>query len=424
MERAGLEFGPRRIKPEPQPLAGYIRPGRNDHTILLQIVSERMPSSFQGDVCDPCCWPRHQELWREGADRGLETVLDTRAMELATEGGFAAIGKRLAWSGNRPHLPADFDRATVQSLTGKWVDFLQGTGLSSVLAPSHFIKRPDDEWLDVDRRLVLALRETLDRSGLSRVPIYYPLALPGSVFRLPGPRVQLKAHLAALPIDAVWMRVSPFGSSSPGGVALRGFVEGCWDLHSLQRPLVAEHSGTVGVALLAFGAVGGIESGVTIGENFDFSRLCKAQEKKVGYSSPRIFVPELMCFLNRRDARALLERRTMRSRFGCQGHWCCTKGADDMLRDPRRHFLARRFDELARLTTVPESMRAQIYMEEVLRPASDHLSVVSEAFPALESARGRLAKWRHTLGALLLETRAFPHTLVPRGQRLRERQTA
>jgi len=207
-------------------------------------------------------------------------------------------------------------------------------------------------------------------------------------------------------------------------VALRGFVEGCWELQSLQRPLVAEHTGTLGVALLAFGAAGGIESGVTIGESFDFRRLCKARTKKAGYSSPRIYVAELASFLSRRDARNLMERRTMRSRFGCQGHWCCSKGTDDMLRDPRRHFLARRFDELARLTAIPVSMRAQLYMEEVLRPASDYLTVAAEAVPALGSARSRLAKWRNTLGALLAQTRAMPRAIVPRGQRLRERQSA
>ena len=41
---------------------------------------------------------------------------------------------------------------------------------------------------------------------------------------------------------------------------------------------VAERVGTVGLALMAFGAVGGVESGVTLGERFNVRDLRKRDE--------------------------------------------------------------------------------------------------------------------------------------------------
>ena len=79
--------------------------------------------------------------------------------------------------------------------------------------------------------------------------------------------------LKTIEIDAVWLRIHPFGTTAAGPIALRGYIEACRDLHRVGVPLVAERSGTIGVALMAFGAVGGIESGITLGERFDARTL-------------------------------------------------------------------------------------------------------------------------------------------------------
>ena len=42
-----------------------------------------------------------------------------------------------------------------------------------------------------------------------------------------------------------------------------------------------------------------------------------------------------------------------------------------MIADPRRHFLVQRGAEVTKLTRTPEELRATLYMDEFLRPASD-----------------------------------------------------
>lgn len=71
-------------------------------------------------------------------------------------------------------------------------------------------------------------------------------------------------------------------------------------LHVLGVPLVAEHSGTVGVALLAFGAVGGIESGITIAEGVNLDGYLKLPKPDVKpfAPAPRVYLHEIGAFLD------------------------------------------------------------------------------------------------------------------------------
>lgn len=59
---SATELRPRSIRPVPSPHAVYLRPGRNDHTALLELLAERVPSALAGVVLDPTQDPRHEEL--------------------------------------------------------------------------------------------------------------------------------------------------------------------------------------------------------------------------------------------------------------------------------------------------------------------------------------------------------------------------
>ena len=76
---------PRLIHPLPDPLGLYIRPGYVDHRALLALLAEGQ-SAFTGIVFEPSWGKRQEELRTEIRRRDLDCVLDTRVMELATEG--------------------------------------------------------------------------------------------------------------------------------------------------------------------------------------------------------------------------------------------------------------------------------------------------------------------------------------------------
>src|SRR5207302_9305588 len=112
-------------------------------------------------------------------------------------------------------------------------------------------------------------------------------------------------RLRQLDVDALWLLLHPFGTSSAGPVALKRYIETCLDFQRLGLPLVAQHTGTIGIALLALNAVGGIECGVTLGERFDAGRLLKARDgggESFGHPA-MVYLGAINSYLDRTSAR-------------------------------------------------------------------------------------------------------------------------
>lgn len=411
----------RTLRPVPDSLGSYLRPSARDHKVLLQILVEGK-SIGTGLVADPCLADRQRDLLGEARQRGVETVLDSRAVDLSTLGGFARSKVAgLPWAGSHPHTPADLTGRAGLRTVQQLVAAAEAGRHTAVLAPSHYLDRIDDPWLTVDVQLTRDLRRTLDGRGLQHVLIYYPLVIRASLIRDGGSRDRLIAALAGLPIDGLWLRVHPFGTTTSGPLALRRYLEVCRALHELNVPLVAEHSGTVGVALLAFGAVGGIESGITIAEQVNLDAYLKVpQPGKTPFAlPPRVYLHELGAFLDAKKAKQFFEVRGMKTEHGCHDSNCCPRGWRDMQLEPRRHFIAQRAHEVSGLSAVPESLRSGHYLENFLRPASDRAVQASEVEPSLMPVRKRLDSWRGTLSSDLASHFHFSISAPAAGKRLR-----
>lgn len=416
--------GPRLLRPVGPALATYLRPGHRDHTTLLNLLAE-VPETLAGVVLDPCLEPRQRELREEAREAGVETVLDPRALELSTEIGFERTGlQQLPWASSAHDTPLSLQGDAADVFVDSLAAYMVEKQFSAVLAPSHYISPDDDDWLDVDADLTRRLRRALDSRAAFETLIYYPLAIHASRFRDASERRRLVHLLRALPIDALWLRVHPFGSNS-GQLAVRRYIEACKDFHQLGIPLVAEHAGAAGVALLAFGAVGGIESGITYGEQYNVGGLFRAPREGSPFSpQARVYLPELGAFLSRKQAEAFFDNRQMKGSFGCRDTSCCRRGTVDTLRDPRPHFIRQRLLEVARVSRAPETLRSQVYLEDFLRPATDLALRAARVEPALDTTRKRLEGWRSALGAMAHEGRITSFASAPEGRRMQTRQSA
>jgi hypothetical protein len=416
--------GPRLLRPVGPALATYFRPGHRDHTTLLDLIGEA-PETLAGIVFDPCLEPRQRELREEAREAGLETVLDPRALELSTEVGFDRTAiQQLPWANGAHDTAASLRGDVAETFVDAVAVYTVEKGFSAVLAPTHYLSADEDDWLDIDLDLTRRLRRRLDSLAASDTPIYYPLAIHASRLRDAAERRRLVHLLRGMPIDALWLRVHPFGSNS-GQVAMRRYIDACKDFHQLGIPLVAEHSGAAGVALLAFGAVGGIESGITYGEHYNISALFRAPRDGAPFSpQARVYLPDLGAFLSRKQAEAFFETRQMKGSFGCRDTSCCRRGTVDTLRDPRPHFVRQRLREVARVSRAPETLRSQVYLEDFLRPATDLALRAAKVEPALETARKRLEGWRSVLGAMAHDGPITSFASAPEGRRIQTRQSA
>jgi hypothetical protein len=416
-------LGPRLLRAVGPPLGSYLRPGRNDHNAVLDFIGER-PGAFTGVVLDPGLEIRQRELRTEAGQVGIETVLDTRGVELATEVGFERHAAGVPWAGESVHTPQHLTGSGGEELAAEIASYMAEKRFGAVLSPTHYLSESESEWTHIDSGLTRALRRELDEAGLRDVPIYYPLALHSSLFRDAAERARLITTLQALPIDALWLRVHPFASTS-GPLALRRYIEACRDFHRLGLPLVAERTGTVGVALLAFGAVGGIEGGLTFGERYDVTPLLRKQTSGDPFlPPPRVYISEIGAYLTRKQADHFFENRSMKAAFGCRDTSCCRHGVADMLRDPRRHFMIQRTAEVGRLSRAPEGLRPQNYLDDFIRPATDLALKAARAEPSLEPTRKRLEGWRQTLAAMTRSGRVTSFAMVPEGRRMSQRKRA
>lgn len=421
VSKTNSERPPRLLRSVGPPLGHYLRPGRNDHPALLEAMA-RDQLEVSGVVASATLLERHRELYEAVSDQDFELVLDAHSVELSFREGRLRSGMReLPWASESIRTPDQFSEKGAQRTVDRISSIGESVSATSVLAPVHFLQAADDAWLPIDAELTHRLRASLDQSGQKDTAIYYPLVTTARALADGSFRDVIKGTLARLPIDALWIRVHPFGTTNSGPLALRNYIRATRDLHDLRIPIIGERTGTVGIALMAFGAVGGIESGITLGERFDIRQLT-ARKRGKGFSPPpRIYLPGLAAFLSREDAQRLFAHRGMRGALACQEPGCCERGVGSMLANPKAHFLVRRGREVVSLSGIPDALRAGTYMESFLRPASDRASRALQALPSLEPHRRRLDSWRATLGNMHesdLHAERLSFALPPAGRRL------
>lgn len=367
------------VRAATEPFGHFIRPAHNDHRLLCQLISEGR-TAMSGVVFDPTFLKPQGELRSEINQRRLWTVLDPLAFELSTPSGHTTRRALLPWASKKPHSAKDLADERGLALSDAIAAFAKDDSFSAVLAPTHYLARGFfDPWFEVDLLLTKRLRESLDSSGCKDVPIFYPLAIPMSVFSDIRQRGSFKSLLKDAPIASIWLRIHPFGGHS-GHVTLQRYINACRDFHAIKKPLIAEKAGNVGLALLAFGAASGIETGVSSGEKFDAGRLSHEPRDKKGFSAHRnVYIPDLGIFLSTNDAKPFFEHKLFRSQYGCTNTVCCRGGVSDSIKEPRRHFVFNRLEEVNVLGAVPSLLSADHYLNRMLKPATDKLGRVLQS---------------------------------------------
>ena len=392
---------PRVVRAAPESLGWYLRPSYVDHRAIADAVAGRSVG-LHGVVFDPLYGHRHSELRHLIVERNRDAILDPKTQELGSIGRFNQRLSASPWALDRPHGPDDFADVDARRIVDSIAQFVVEKRYTAVLAPTHYIESVNSPWLEIDRRSTGYLRHYLDGAGARNVPIFYSLSVSYEAFRSTEERHTILEMLKGLPIDSLWIKVSQ--SNTLTHAAVRNFVKGAAEFHSLGVPLIGDMMGGLrGLSALAFGAVGGICHGVTQKEGFSAGSWTRpASSSNPGFTWPtRIYVAPLGIHLKRKEAIAFFGARGSKSRFGCREKSCCPKGLKDMVDNPVRHSLVQRSDEIRRLSIVPEEMRAQHFLEETLRPATD-AAVFAESlsFDSQEHLARRMSDNRKVLERL------------------------
>lgn len=289
-----------------------------------------------------------------------------------TIGGYGSKAQSLPWAHEeRPYAPSDFDADAQNDFASRIAAFAVDNGVNAVLAPTRPLYGPLDPWLKVDIKACEALRRALDAEGGPDIAVDYPLFANYETLRDEADRRAIVKALKDVPFENLWLRVSGFGSgATPVGV--RRYINGARDFRALDKPIIADGvGGLVGLATVAFGSVDGIAHGIAEKERFDAKAWKKPRTSQSGGSPLRVYLPGMDIYLTIEQAHELFESRGAKSILACNDTSCCPKGIEDMLSDPKAHFLIQRSRQISELNRVPKARRADEFLRRQLLPAGN-----------------------------------------------------
>lgn len=388
---------PRQMRTGQEPLAFYVRVGRNDHKEALELITAGERGIF-GFVIEAQYIDRHKELITEARKRDFDVILDPKTQQMSLPGSYndALIG--LPWGKSQQHHTiGDFDGQSGQTRAAQIVDFALRHGCTQVLGPTHLIGDPNDPWLRRDIAMMTLTAERIQRAS-SNLSLIYPLTLPISVFRDDSRRSAIVAAMGNAPSDAIWLKIENFGDNATGEKTA-AYIKACRDFHARGLPLVADHVGGLpGIGTLAFGAVGGIAHGVTMNQGFTASNWRRPRRKGGGGSERRIYLTQLDMLVKPEVANEFIaSSQRVRSRHVCRDSHCCARGLADMLDRPARHALYQRAREIEKLSEAPKSVRVANYLDNVRR-VSDDVALAAGYDKVADDFRKKLQEKQKSLG--------------------------
>ena len=409
------------LRPAPQPLGLYLRPGHGDHCQLGNVLLEGSHRIF-GAVIEATLSDRHRELRDQLAKNRLDVILDPRTQPAALPGGFKPALGALPWGGAGQHVLDDFRGFAGRQRMVQLAEFTVANGYTQVMAPTHVIVSPNDPWLWIDLEATTWLRAELDRRGGARIPIVYSLAVAYAVIKDPEQRAALIASLASTPAGSLWLKVDGFGADT-NPTAMSNYLDAATAFHALGLPVVADHVGGLpALTLLAFGAVGGIAHGITSNEGFKSYAWRNPKDRGGGTGGWRVYFPALDLMLTKGEAERLLgSSPRAKALFGNRNTQACPRGVDDMIANPVRAFVVQRAEEVGSIGVVPEELRPQTFLDGHVRPTTDRALAAAKIDWGADEAGRKLGK---KLGAHRKRLDDFRIALGARADRMPPRSFA
>ena len=353
----------------PTLIGHFVRVGYNGYRHLETLFAS---GRFAPDrvVINAARFDTQRDLINTLSATGTEIVIDPTVAELSSVGRSEGASKGLVLANKtRPLDYVDFQGGEEGTVAKRIADFAAARNVDTVLAPTHLLEGARDQWVSIDARSTLLLREALDRAGRSDIAIDYQLIIPYRVLRDSAHRRVLVERLRSLPFDNLWIRVAGFGAdATPFGV--RRYISSLSDLHALQKPIIADCAGGLAaLAVIAFGAAAGIAHGVAEKERFDASAWRRRLRTGGGGQNGRLYLPGIDRHCKLADVRAIMDARGGRRLLACQDRDCCPRGLADMLNDPKAHFLTQRRTQLLDLQRMPDLRRTSRFLDYHLASA-------------------------------------------------------
>lgn len=382
--------GTSRIVPAQSPLSLSLRISHNHQKSVRDAIISGA-DNFNGVILDATKGHVQRELRAEALSRGMDAALDPMTPQLAYEHKLTDSLTELPWGTDGPQRLHDYRDDQGRRKTAELFNVVIRDGYTQVMAHTHVISGPNDPWLHVDIANAQYLAGLRDAQS-NRVEIIYPLVLTMEVFKDSVFMDAIATALENAPIDILQFRIANF-SWDASGTKTRDYILAARRLHDLNVPIVADMVGGVsGLALAAFGAVGGISHGVTLSQSFGISAWQRPSNGEGRAQPPRVYLQNLDLCVKKAEAEIYFANQSIARRHICRDTHCCTGGRQSMMNNPTRHFMRQRTREISELGQVPPAMRSQAFLDQTIRPISDRLTAAANIDLGNEVLEKRLHK--------------------------------
>lgn len=410
-------------RPATEGLGFFVRVGRNDHVELLHLIRTGEEGIF-GFVIDAHNIDRHKDLITEARQRDFDVILDPKIQQMGFPGSHTGGLAALPWGLQRHHNVTDFDGSEGKRRAGQIVEVAANNSFTQILGPTHLLSSPNDQWLRRDIAMMNWTAEEIARSG-NQMDLIYSLAIPMTVLRNTAERRALISAIADAPCGSIWLKVQHFGDDATGE-KVSAYIDACREFHERGIPIIGDHVGGLpGLGALAFGAVGGIAHGVTMQQNFSASGWRSPRAKSSGGPSWRVYISQLDLLLKPQAARSFFAvSPKIKALCGCRDTHCCPHGMRDMLDHPARHAIYQRAREIEQLGSVPQSLRADQYLNQSVRKVSDDVLKVAtlsiadvDLAKSLNEKQKEMSRFRQMIAHLVESAEATPSVAVAPARR-------
>lgn len=212
---------------------------------------------------------------------------------------------------------------------------------TSVIAPYHFCRDINSEWLDIDIKLI---EESVSyaKSRDSELDVLAGICLNIESYTDEQSRIGLLNRYSRVNADGYIFYVDEFDEKNSNPIQISSYLELMKSFQQLGKPVVAGRVGTLGLGFLAAG-VDAATSGITSLTGFSENNLLR--NRTFDYKIPKkYYIPELLLSLPFQQAQDILrDPRNANLRCNCV---YCKLSAGSLDKVSKRHFLQVRSQEV------------------------------------------------------------------------------
>jgi hypothetical protein len=182
--------------------------------------------------------------------------------------------------------------------------------------------------------------------------------------------LDLAAEYARAGVEAIEIRLSPFGGEDVSLPRIRNAYLLLQKFHSQGLRVTVGHCGTIGLVAVALGYADAHSVGIGYLEKVDHSAAISRQARPPAAAAARrgptagVYLQAIAATVPRKLATALLENREIRSRLACRTGGC-RSGILEPVESARMHYVHSRAAEMANLLARPKPWRATLETERL-----------------------------------------------------------